>query len=172
MLERFSKRSRDGKVHKSVRCRCACGAVRVIRAYSFDHGRSLGCKQCSSPVNGRCNLSQGCGEITGYTWSRIRINAEKRDLLLAVSIAEVWDLFLRQERRCALTGLVISFAYVTGRQGAITASLDRIDSSKPYTLDNVQLVHKDVNMMKKNLPEARFIEICTLIANQAKTRLS
>ena len=37
-----------------------------------------------------------------------------------------------------------------------TASLDRIDSSKGYTEDNIQWVHKDVNQMKMDLPEQRF----------------
>jgi len=37
-----------------------------------------------------------------------------------------------------------------------TASLDRINSSKGYTLDNVQWVHKTVNIMKQGLSDEDF----------------
>ena len=45
----------------------------------------------------------------------------------------------------------------------ITASLDRIDSLKGYTEDNVQWVHKHINFMKGSLSENKFIEYCKLI---------
>ena len=44
-----------------------------------------------------------------------------------------------------------------------TASLDRIDSNKGYTIDNVQWVHKDINKMKMDLEEDVFIDNCKLI---------
>ncbi len=43
-------------------------------------------------------------------------------------------------------------------------SIDRIDSMKDYTSDNVQFVCSVVNVMKNKLPEADFIQFCTLIA--------
>ena len=45
-----------------------------------------------------------------------------------------------------------------GYQGG-TASLDRIDSKKGYTIDNIQWVHKDVNKMKMDLQEEDFFRI-------------
>jgi len=41
-----------------------------------------------------------------------------------------------------------------------TASLDRIDSTKGYTIDNVQWVHTIVNRMKWNTDENEFIKWC------------
>lgn len=46
-----------------------------------------------------------------------------------------------------------------------TASLDRIDSSKPYVKDNVQWVHKVVNNMKWDFDQNEFIEWCKIIAS-------
>ena len=49
-----------------------------------------------------------------------------------------------------------------------TASLDRIDSSKGYTIDNVQWVHKKVNMMKKDMSDSEFIAWCNEISSYRK----
>lgn len=44
-----------------------------------------------------------------------------------------------------------------------TASLDRIDSSKGYTIDNVWWIHKQLNWMKWDLTIDRINEIAGLI---------
>ena len=41
-----------------------------------------------------------------------------------------------------------------------TASLDRIDSRKGYTIDNVHWVLKAVNIMKNTYPLSFFVAIC------------
>ena len=41
--------------------------------------------------------------------------------------------------------------------------LDRIDSSKDYTLDNIQWVHKDINFMKRSLSQEAFLDLCLKI---------
>lgn len=46
----------------------------------------------------------------------------------------------------------------------MTASLDRIDSSRGYEIDNIQWVHKDVNKMKMGLSQNEFIDICKIIS--------
>ena len=46
-----------------------------------------------------------------------------------------------------------------------TASLDRIDPTKGYIEGNIQWVHKDVNRMKMDFTETRFLELVNLIAN-------
>jgi hypothetical protein len=75
-------------------------------------------------------------------------------------MVQLWDLYLKQERICALTGLPIKL----GTVNEISASLDRIDSTRGYTLDNVQWVHKDINRMKGDLTPERFLELCQLVA--------
>jgi len=49
-------------------------------------------------------------------------------------------------------------------EGASTASLDRIDSSKGYVRGNIQWVHIAINFMKHSLPEEEFIRWCCLVA--------
>jgi hypothetical protein len=45
-----------------------------------------------------------------------------------------------------------------------TASLDRIDSSKGYTKNNIQWIYKPINSMKRDYTQERFIELCKLVA--------
>ncbi len=65
-----------------------------------------------------------------------------------------------QNHTCALSGVPIALNHTKD----FTASLDRIDSTKPYDIENVQWLHKDINKMKHNLNQARFIELAELIA--------
>ena len=47
------------------------------------------------------------------------------------------------------------------------ASLDRIDSSKGYVEGNLQWVLSEVNMMKQQYSQDRFIEICKAVSINA-----
>jgi hypothetical protein len=51
-----------------------------------------------------------------------------------------------------------------------TASLDRIDSSRGYTADNIQWVHKHVNLMKRSFNEEYFINTCKQIVTYASSK--
>ncbi|WP_238595034.1 hypothetical protein, partial [Nocardia seriolae] len=51
-------------------------------------------------------------------------------------------------------------------------TLDRIDSSKGYAIDNVQWVHKDVNMIKWELSEEVFLATCLEIVNHTEFGMS
>jgi hypothetical protein len=84
-----------------------------------------------------------------------------------ISKADVWDLYLKQNGRCALTGLPVSFCHNNYR--GRTASLDRICSKGHYTIDNVQILHTETNKMKNNFDEAYFKEMCQLVV-QARNK--
>jgi len=62
--------------------------------------------------------------------------------------------------RCSLSGrpLVFESNYIT------TPSIDRIDSSKGYTDDNIQWVGASINNAKATLDNNDFIELCADIA--------
>lgn len=45
-----------------------------------------------------------------------------------------------------------------------TASIDRINSNKGYSLSNVQWVHKTINKMKCKLSDDEFIAFCKAVA--------
>jgi hypothetical protein len=104
-----------------------------------------------------------CGyeEISGTFYGAIRDGAKHRNLQFEISIEYIWNLYLKQNRKCALTGIEISLPQKC-KDTNQTASLDRIDSSKGYVAGNVQWVHKDINQMKMDLTQDQFINYCKL----------
>ncbi len=103
-------------------------------------------------------------------WHRYVRNARVRGIRFLITKPFLWRLYLRQNRRCALTGLPIT----TGRtikevmRGGATASIDRIDSERAYTRGNVQWVHKDVNKLKGSFSRRRLVELCRAVTEHAK----
>ena len=95
--------------------------------------------------------------------------AKIRDIKFEITLAQAWDKFCEQDKKCALTGLPLTFA--RNYDNAITqqsASLDRINSAGDYTLDNIQWVHKTVNMMKRDLDQQEFLYFCKLLIENGK----
>jgi hypothetical protein len=95
-------------------------------------------------------------------------NAQTRGIVFDVDITYVAFLWGVHGGRCSLSGVPIALPERTG--GAHTASLDRIDSSLGYVQGNLQWVHKDVQRMKMDLEQDRFVELCRLIATSAPAR--
>ena len=101
-----------------------------------------------------------------YQWFKKYFTSGKRKRSGDVTMEQVYDIWLKQNKKCALSGLPIDWEYNSGW----TCSLDRIDSNKEYTIDNVQLVHKDINVMKHHYEESYFIEMCKLIVNHNEAK--
>ena len=72
------------------------------------------------------------------------------------------ELYLKQDGKCAISK--IPMTYIAGSGKHITnVSIDRIDSNKGYTKDNVQLVCSQVNMMKSDLTFDELLSFCKSI---------
>ena len=78
-----------------------------------------------------------------------------------------WGIFLKQERKCALTGLPLTFNSSSDNVDG-NASLDRIDSSRGYIVGNVWWVDKRVNTIKWDLTLDNFLKVCKLVVDYNK----
>lgn len=107
---------------------------------------------------------KGHEEISASYWTEV-VNNRRDGLTFEIDIKYAWDLFVRQRRRCALSGLPIQFEDTQRPDVPRTASLDRKDSSLNYTRDNVQWVHRDLNWMKNKFPQDYFIKMCCEVAD-------
>lgn len=104
----------------------------------------------------------GYEEISGRRWGKIISDAKKRNIEFNVDIKYAWELYEKQNRKCALSGIDIKFGK-TNRSKDRTASLDRIDSSKGYVEGNIQWLHIDVNFLKHKHDTQYVIELCQKI---------
>ena len=147
-------------------CRCECG---IIRSYASSQVRSKKITSCLDCYNKAISKFEPVGEITRGHWSRISRNAELRGLPLEASCQFAWNLFLKQDRRCALSGEPLVFCS-SARGSGNTASLDRIDSCLGYTETNIQWVHKEINTIKSNLSDSEFIQWCKKVSDWNQTR--
>lgn len=155
------------------RCKCDCGGFSKL--VTGELRRKRGTRSCGCSKNkhrAEHHGWTGYGEIPGKDWARIqrecvRGKNKERTIEFNLTIQQAWELFLKQNRKCALSGMELKFKE-NSLDRTQTASLDRIDSNKGYTIDNIQWVHKDVNYMKMDLPQDRFIKICKEIASYNK----
>lgn len=141
--------------------RCDCGNIREVLSHYLRTGQAQSCGSCSTHY-----AWKGVGEMSGSFFSSIRKGAEKRKILFDVSKEYLWNLYIKQNRKCSLSGLEIYFVRdrSSQRSCAQTASLDRIDSKKGYIEGNVQWVHKTINIMKWHINQEHFIEMCKIVA--------
>lgn len=140
--------------------KCKCGLEHTLPCSRLRNGKSLGCKKCRTAGSGSY-LWTGVGEISGRLLNQIKQCAKKRNIEYNLSDDFLWKLFIRQNKRCAYTGmdLILNSSHYSKN----TASLDRIDSSKGYTNKNVIWVHKDVNIIKNRFDIEYLIGLCEKI---------
>lgn len=165
-------------------CKCVCGKELVTSKeylhYKCDEEYGKVELSCGCITNGHNRRWKGHGEISGRLWARIKKGSQigrrgNKIIEFNITIEQVWQKFLEQGRKCALTGLELIFSpdgkaksRDTSLKREQTASLDRIDSNKGYTIDNVQWVHKDINMMKNDWTQDEFVKWCKMVAEYCR----
>lgn len=146
-------------------CECTCGTLKIypISRVVAGHYKSCGCLRKRNRE--QSPTFKGYGQITGTLWNQIRTGAVRRHHSLNVTLRQAWELFLKQNKKCALSGLELKFGTrYYGKE--TTASLDRIDSSRGYDADNIQWVHKDINWMKQDFSQSEFIAYCRRVSKK------
>lgn len=98
-----------------------------------------------------------------------RAQARHRGKKWYLKISDVQEIYERQGKVCALTKLPIGWGKHCENGAKKTmptrysVSIDRIDSKRSYCKDNIQLVHKNVNIMKHKTPMKEFVHFCKLV---------
>lgn len=152
-------------------CKCDCGKEKEIAGIFLRSGNT---KSCGCLIHDKLRDKHpnwtGYKGISGSCWNRIQKNSKRssrknrRDFEFLITKKYIWDLYQKQNGKCALSGIDIVLD-VGSQTKSQTASLDRIDSNKGYIEGNVQWVHKDINSMKMDYSETYFIEMCKFVVN-------
>lgn len=147
-------------------CKCSCGNIKEVLGQNLRHNKTKSC----GCIGKNSVFWKGYGDIPSAYFSRLIADSKRRKIFFNITIQQAWNIFLKQKGKCALSGVDIGFSN-SGRSMArakITASLDRIDSSKGYEIDNVQWVHKVINRIKHNLSDEEFFYWCNKVCINKK----
>lgn len=145
-------------------CKCDCGKIVVIKTSSLLRNLTKSCGCFKKDL-----VYKGYKQLSGVYLHRIKKGALKRGLVHSVSKEYLWNLFVKQNNKCALSGLPIELVSdYTYKHHLNTASLDRINTEKGYIKGNIRWVHRDINMMRRNLENSYFIDLCRKVANEHK----
>lgn len=143
----------DGRHWK---CRCVCGKTLTKTTVQITQdSKSCGCRKLRYGKDSP--RWEGYGEIPMTMWRSIILSNDSRSrpFPFKITIEDAWNLFLTQNRRCAISGVELTFG--KSQKANKTASLDRIDSTRGYEIGNIQWVHKDVNIMKLDHSSENFL---------------
>jgi len=147
------------------RCRCTCGQERLLGTSALSGNGKWKASQCPACLRLEMEIHSRTLEVPPRFWQRFLGQAARRGVRVSVSQEEALALFRQQAGRCALSGEPLHFTQLrTNFSRYTTASLDRIDSGKPYETGNIQWVHKKVNMMKGSLGQQEFLGWCSRVA--------
>ena len=165
-------------------CECDCGNKCIKSTYSLKYHH----------VNNNTKNSCGCEDKRIARWksldinpkhfNRIKSSAKSRKLEFDLTPEFLHELFHKQKKRSAISGREL---LMPGRKGNgsglsqcvsenkdLIASLDRIDSSKGYTKDNVWWISRRENSCKMDLSiqdmEQFFIDGCEYLEESRRIR--
>lgn len=83
-----------------------------------------------------------------------------------LDIERMLELLKKQNGKCALSNIKMTFKKIPNINKIHTnLSIDKIDPSKGYEIENIQFVCAIVNIMKLNLSVNEFIDWCNKIVN-------
>lgn len=153
-------------------CKCDCGKDVLVKTYNLLKNKTTSCYKCRCQerwVGVNASRWTGIGDLWGNHFAAIRSGAKKRNIRFEVTIEQLWDLFVKQEGRCAITGQKLILG--SRKKGLITGSLDRMNSDGHYTIDNVQWIHKTVNRIKWDVPMDTFLVMCHQVAKHNKHKI-
>jgi len=140
----YAKRN-NGRYRRRTECK-NCSKNSVQHTYhSIDHYIINLLQSAKQSANGRKNRGRiDCGEFS----------LTKKDIL---------DLKKNQNNKCCLSGMNLLWYTNAGWQ---KASIDRIDNSKGYTRDNIQLVAWCINQARSDMIIKDFLTMCRMVVDK------
>lgn len=129
--------------------------------------RAIRCKANLMGFSKKIIYEEKHPHIHNRIWYNLKKGAKDRGYKVEIEFDDIWQLYLKQNKKCALTGWDI---FYSPNIKDITASVDRICSNKDYTIDNIQIVHKKINKFKMAFPEIDLYNMCFFISENFKNK--
>lgn len=154
-------------------CRCTCGQICEVAANDLIFGKSTQCISCQRKKLGMSRKKYKDGKyISGSYFNKTRNSANQMKRKFSITIEDIDKLYKKQNGKCALSGIHLipsaGKTIVECNGNGSNMSIDRIDSSKGYTKDNIQLLDTRVNWLKGTFKDKEVIELAHKISEYNK----
>lgn len=156
-LSQYTYQSKKGR---ESFCSKSCGTTHNNTQYP--KLRTPNAYDISNHASNKRDEFTGFREFITRIKKRAKSNAKFDCKITLQELKSVWD---SQKGICPYTGLALELPTTLKslEHNLAKASLDRIDSLKGYTVDNVQFISVYINYMKSNLPQSDFKILLQLI---------
>jgi hypothetical protein len=140
----------------------------VLNLIEFYKNNRSKCKKCTKTetTKNRINFSENTdlNTILKYRYSTSKTRAKKYNMTFDLTVENLIDLYNKQKGKCYYSGDILSFSSNNNN----VLSIDRINSEKGYTIDNVVFCTAIINSMKNVLSIENFINIINKIYSHNK----
>lgn len=161
---------------KQTGTKCCSGCKETLDVSKFNKDKSSNdglqssCKKCQLK-----RLYKKSSTFDGFMYKLfqdIKGNTKKKakDIDIQITIQDIKDIYTTQNGKCAMTGMKMTYTVLHDDKSdehiknKWNISIDRIDSDKGYTTDNIQLVCATINRMKMDLGNDEFLFLCDKLA--------
>lgn len=163
------KELRFNRVPKGTMVFCnRCKETKDEINFSSDITRTGGlqtyCKTCQTDM--LCKYWSTFNGFMKRLFKDSRRSAQERELAFTITHQDLLDCYDEQDGLCNLTGVKLTHNSTPGlgrNKHPFNISVDRIDSSRGYERNNIQLVCTYVNTIKWDLPQDNFFKVCKRI---------
>lgn len=138
----------------------------VIASGNSAGGRRNVCKKCHVKEK-NISSSKNVDNFLAHLLNQAKTNAKRRKINFNLTSGELSRLYAEKDGKCALSGETMTYTQLTEREigsshilNPKNISIDRIDSSRGYIEDNIQLVCAIVNIIKYTLDKTELIGFC------------
>jgi hypothetical protein len=152
-----SKKNKKGWILPRWLCLCNCGNTYKVYYNHLRDGTTTRCLQCTH------KSQENKEEFSNLFWRQIVKEAKKRNINISIKKTDAYNVLIKQNKKCILSNIPLYMSNSVRNHNKTTASLDRINSNKGYTIDNIQWVHKHINIMKHNYDLEYFLFLCLCI---------
>jgi hypothetical protein len=160
--------------NKTLTC-WKCNETKSIRLFpyrkQYKDNKEKRCKKCNKENNKSRRYAMNKQQYVKSILNSSKRTANKRKSKgrencgnHTITIDDIFELYDKQNGKCALSGRTLEFKVVDEN----SLSIDRIDSTKGYTIDNIQLTTFIANQAKNNLSNKDFFYLCKDIYHNFK----
>lgn len=140
-------------------CKVQQNVINFNSCKTATDGLHSNCKKCSKNISKKW-LESDIKNFIKKVYLSCKHNClnRRKNLVFDITEEDILELYYKQEGKCSLSGEILTKnALEDTGVNKYNVSIDRIDSSKGYTNDNIQLVGAIINIMKNDIKENDFI---------------